>query len=115
MTTDWPAASAGDFPNRAVGGAVAGATGFDDQPALLLGKAGRQSQAKPKGMVIGARQLTFQGAVPIARIDIEGAHFHAMLAGIADDLGRGVKTHGLAIEQGRREHRGMVACSHPPH
>ncbi len=36
-----------------------------------------------------------QGAVPVAVFDVDRAHLHPMLAGVAHDLGRGVEAHGL--------------------
>jgi hypothetical protein len=39
----------------------------------------------------------------VAGGDIDAAHFHAMLAGRADQLGGSIKAHRLAVEQRRRE------------
>ena len=68
----------------------------------------------PKAETHGeAMRLTFRGrlqrAVPCAEIDIRLPHFDAMLACIAHELGRLVKTHRLAVEDGGAEDVRIVA------
>jgi hypothetical protein len=42
-------------------------------------------------------------------VDIDGAHFDAVLARVADDLRRGVKPHRLAVQQSAGEDLGVEA------
>src|SRR5690349_17522629 len=50
----------------------------------------------------------FQRAIPFTTIHIHRAHFHTMLARIADDLRRRVKAHRLTVQQRRAENRGVI-------
>ena len=69
-------------------------------PALL--KAADHAQAQ-------AQRIALQRAVPGAEIHIYRQHFHAMRAGIADDLRRGIEAHRLGVEQRDREGRRVMA------
>src|SRR5438552_12294744 len=51
----------------------------------------------------------FQGAVPVAEIDVGRAHLDAVLTRTADDLRRRVKPHRLRVEQGAGEDIGVKA------
>ena len=57
----------------------------------------------------GRPSLAFQHRVPIAVQHIHRPHLHAVGAGIAHQLGRGVEAHRLAVEQGGQEGIGVVA------
>ena len=50
-----------------------------------------------------------QPVVPSAEVHVDRAHLDAVLAGIANDLGRRVESHGLGIQQRTGEHIRMVA------
>ena len=50
-----------------------------------------------------------EGAVPIARVHVDGPDPHPVLAGVAHDLGGGVEAHRLAVEQRTGEGRRVVA------
>src|SRR5260370_5891639 len=50
-----------------------------------------------------------QRAIPFAGIDVDFAHGDAVLAGVADDLRRGVEAHRLAVEQRGGEAGGIAA------
>lgn len=50
-----------------------------------------------------------QRAVPFAEIDIHRPHLDAVLPGVGDELGRGIKTHRLAVEEAGREGGWVVA------
>ena len=50
----------------------------------------------------------FQRAVPVGSVDVGRAHFNAVFAGISDQLGGGVKSHRLGVEQGGEEDVGEV-------
>src|SRR5947209_11039482 len=47
--------------------------------------------------------------VPIRMIDVDRMHFDAMLAHVPHDLGRGIESHGLRVEQGCCECIGITA------
>src|SRR5712691_13244219 len=51
----------------------------------------------------------FQGAVPFAEIDIDRAHQDTVLLRVADDLGRCVEPHRLAVEESAGEDFGVDA------
>src|SRR3546814_16557763 len=57
-----------------------------------------------------ARRL--EGAVPVAGIHVGRADLDAVLAGVADKLGRRVEAHRLAVQQRGGEDRGIVML-HP--
>ncbi len=67
-----------------------------------LGKA--ESEADGGAFVRG-----FEGAVPGAVVDVEGADFDAVRLCIADDLGWLIEAHGLAVDECRGEGGGLVA------
>ena len=46
---------------------------------------------------------------PVGAVDVDLEHLDAMLLGVANDLGRGVKAHRLAVEEGAGEDVGVVA------
>ena len=51
----------------------------------------------------------------MAVIDMHAMHHHAMVLGISHQLGRGIKAHGLGIEQGRQEGIGMMPLEPTTH
>ena len=53
-----------------------------------------------------------QRAIPLARVDANRAHLHAMLPRIPHHLRRGVEPHRLRVQQGGAEHVRVVAF-HP--
>ena len=53
---------------------------------------------QPQGVAAAAR-AGLQGGVPVAGVDVRVAHLDPVLAGVADDLGRGVEAHRLAVQQ----------------
>ena len=61
---------------------------------------------EPEGAAAAARTL-LQRRVPVAGVDVRGAHLDPVLAGVADDLGRGVEPHRLAVQQTGGEHIGI--------
>src|SRR5262245_42737106 len=78
--------------------------------AFLLRQAIDLTKAQAKG---GSGRVTgnhcFQHGVPFAAIDIGMAHLNTVIARIADDLCRGIKTHGLRIEESCGKDRRIVA------
>src|SRR5438552_6094858 len=57
----------------------------------------------------GRQWPRLERCIPIRVIDVDRAHLDAVLAHIAYDLGRSVETHGLRIEERRREHVRITA------
>ncbi len=51
-----------------------------------------------------ARRRGLERAVPVAGADVGRQHHHPVLAGVAHQLGRGVESHRLAVEQDGAEH-----------
>ena len=45
-------------------------------------------------------------ASQFGKIDVHLAHLHAVLARVADELGRGVEAHGLGIQQAAQKTSG---------
>ena len=60
-------------------------------------QSGDHPQAEPQCRCWGARDV-LQRTFPVTGIHIGGEHLDAMPLGIGDQLGRGVKAHGLAIQ-----------------
>src|SRR6266542_3040635 len=50
----------------------------------------------------------FKRAVPVAVVDVGWSNLDSVVDGVADDLGGGVETHGLAVEQGGAEDGGVM-------
>ena len=69
-----------------------------DAPGIVLAHAIdlAHAQTQRKAAIEGA----FQCVVPMAVVGIDGTGLDAMLAGVAHDLGRSIKSHGLGVEQG---------------
>ena len=65
--------------------------------------------AKPEPQGVAAPVVLLQRAVPAAVVDVDGARLDAVIAGVAHQLGRGVESHGLAVEDRGREHIRVVA------
>ena len=63
------------------------------------------AQAQPQ-------RAAFQRAIPVAGVHVDRAHLDAVLAGVAHQLGRRIKTHRLAVEQ-RRGERGRIVMLQP--
>src|SRR5499427_5274896 len=62
--------------------------------------------------VMRLRISHFQRTIPTGVVDVDRSHLDAMLLSISHDLGRCIKTHGLAVEQRRREYV-RIAALHP--
>src|SRR5438552_12865043 len=69
----------------------------DNRLRVRLGHSFDLPEAEAEGRVLSPRPRYC--AIPFTLIHIHRANFHAMLFGVADDLGRGVKTHRLAVEK----------------
>ena len=66
-----------------------------------------------RGRGVARRRCAFfQRAPPLRKIDVHLAQLHAVLAGVADELGGGVEAHGLGVQHGGAEDVGVVAL-HP--
>ncbi len=83
-----------------------------DRLGLPIVQPAHEPQTKAERQPVPCPALSFQMAVPAALIDADGAHRHAMVARIADDLGRRVETHGLGVEQRAAEYL-RVMMLHP--
>ena len=70
------------------------------QPLPARGRGGARLPARGEGVL-----LILQRRVPIRKIDVHLAHLHAVLAGVADELGGGVEAHRLGVQQARRRRR----------
>src|SRR5260370_29164051 len=57
----------------------------------------------------GGGSSRLQRAIPIAEIDVDGTDLHVVLARIAHQLRRLIKTHWLAVENGGAEHVRIAA------
>ena len=82
--------------------------GGDDAGRIDLSKTMDHAHTEANGMAVAALDR-FQRAVPARAIDADRPDLDTMLAGIANDLRRRIKAHGLRVQKGRAEGVGIVA------
>ena len=76
-----------------------------DPDDLVLAQALDQAEAEPdRGLERPALQPRLERAVPLTVVDVDLAHLDPVVDGVAHELGRGVKAHGLGVEDGATEH-----------
>jgi hypothetical protein len=105
-----------DGMRRADGGGLFCVAGMDADaaffPPLRLSPA-REERACAFPPPQGGRGLKmFQRGIPIGKVHVDFAQIDAVLAGVADELGRRIEAHRLGVEETGAEDVGIVAL-HP--
>ena len=86
---------------------IAGPTRLHQRFHLIFAYAIDLSEAETHGEE-AIRAIRLHDIVPVRQVHIHRADLDAVFLRVADDLGRCVKAHGLAVEEGRAEDVRMV-------